>query len=193
MEKQKRKLNINRILLVLVFLLAAAIAALYLGREMQKRTYRLVYKESIAQYAEEFSLDPYLVAAIIHVESSNRPAAVSPSGAIGLMQVMPETGGWIAGKLNVEQFEQDDLFDPELNIRFGCWYLNFLQDRYGYNLPLTIAAYNAGQGTVDKWLQDPALSQGNTLHEIPYAETDNYLKKVQRAYEKYQLLYKKEF
>lgn len=191
--KQKRSNAIQYILLTFLLLILAVIIALLLGRELEKRTYRLLYKDTIAQYAAEFSLDPYLVAAVIHTESSNRPEAVSPSGAIGLMQVMPETGKWIAGKLNIESFEEKGLFVPETNIRFGCWYLRFLLDRYGHNLPLAIAAYNAGQGTVDMWLQDPAVCEGNVLYNIPYPETDNYLKKVQRAYEKYQILYKKAF
>ncbi len=139
--------------------------------ELEKRTYRLDYTEYASPSTrEEYKLDPYLIASIIHCESGNRPDAVSPDGALGLMQIMPTTGEWIAGKLQVENFHTDMLFEPSVNIRFGCWYLRFLMDRYDQDRQLAVAAYNAGHGTVDKWLEDPGVSAEGRLVEIPYPE-----------------------
>ncbi len=186
--KRARGIGIAAVLLIL-----ALVMALLLGKELEKRTYRLDYPNAIAAYAKEYDLDPYLVAAMIHCESSNRPDAVSPDGALGLMQIMPSTGEWIAGKLQVEDFHIDLLQDPSVNIRFGCWYLRFLMDRYNQDRQLAIAAYNAGHGTVDKWMDDPKVSAAGRLVNIPYPETKTYVEKVQRAYEKYETLYKNTF
>ncbi len=198
MEQPKRKYKLNkkkrtRILIAAAMLVLALIAALWLGRELEKRTYKLSYPKTIAQYAKEFDVDPFLVAAMIHCESANRPEAVSVDGAIGLMQVMPDTGEWIAGKLGISDFHADSLFEPAVNIRFGCWYLKFLLDRYDQDRQLAVAAYNAGHGNVDKWLDDPSVSAKGQLVNIPYEETKTYVEKVQRAYEKYQSLYKNAF
>ena len=176
-------------MLAAVLLLLAVIIALYAGRELEKRTYKLLYPEEIGVSAEEFALDPYLVAAMIHCESSNRPAAVSPVGAVGLMQIMPDTGEWIAGKLKLTGYDPEQLKVPQYNIRLGCWYLRFVLDRYQQDRPSALAAYNAGHGNVDKWKKDPAVSQEGQLKNIPFAETEQYVEKVQRAYEKYKTLY----
>lgn len=179
---------------MVLFLLAAAMAAaLVIGPELEKRTYRLEYPALIEAESAAFLLDPYLVSAIIHCESGNRPKVISGSGAIGLMQIMPDTGEWIAKKLNVEGYTVDMLYQPEINVKFGCWYLRFLLDRFSGDLELAIAAYNAGQGTVDKWMNDEAIFRDGRLVDIPFPETANYIVKVQRAYEKYKQLYKNTF
>ena len=183
----------KRIGLILAAVVALAVLAFTLthivGRVLDKRTYRLAYPALIEQSAEAYALDPYLVAAVIHVESGNRPAVVSSAGAVGLMQIMPTTGEWIAGKLRVEAYEEDSLCDPGMNITMGCWYLRFLLDRYDQDQNHALAAYNAGQGNVDKWLSDPAYSADGVLTNIPYEETDRYVEKVTRTYEKYKDLY----
>ena len=197
--KQKGKIRPHKkkrsrgIWIAAVLLALALVMALLLGRELEKRTYRLDYPNTIAEYAKEYKLDPYLISSIIHCESGNRPDAVSPDGAVGLMQIMPTTGEWVAGKLQVEDFHTDMLFEPSVNIRFGCWYLQFLMDRYDQDRQLAVAAYNAGHGTVDKWLGNPEISAEGRLVEIPYPETKTYVEKVQRAYEKYEFLYKNAF
>ncbi len=158
---------------------------------VERQHYQLVYPNQIRQYAEEFALDPYLVAAVIHCESGNRADAVSPKGAIGLMQVMPQTGFWIAEKLDVQDFETDMLKQPDLNIRFGCWYLSFLSKRFDSDRRLMLAAYNAGHGKVEQWLADETIVQDGEIKAFPYEETQNYVERVQRAYEKYKKLYPK--
>ncbi len=189
---QKRKLRASRVLLVLFILLLAAVLVLAIPvvlEELEKRTYPLVYPEQIEASASEFELDPYLVAAVVHCESGSNPNAVSGAGAIGLMQVMPDTGEWIAEKLSLANYQTEQLYQPEINIRLGCWYLRFLSDRYQADRVKYIAAYNAGQGNVDDWLDTPDYTKDGQLVNIPFAETERYVEKVQRAYEKFKTLY----
>ena len=159
--------------------------------ERDLRNYPVAYTERIEQYASEYSLDPYLVQSIMRCESSNDPAAVSDAGAIGLMQIMPETATWIAHKLDLDDtYTVDQLYDPETSIRFGCWYLNFLQGRFDGDVMEMVAAYNAGHGSVEDWLADPRFSaDGETLLSIPFEQTARYYEKVMTAYEKYTTLY----
>ncbi len=106
----------------------------------------------------------------------------------GTMQLMPDTGAWLAGKLDMENFDADDLFDPATNIRLGCYYLSYLEERLE-DRELVLAAYNAGMGNVRKWLQDERYSDGVQLLSIPIKETENYVEKTLRTYEKYEELY----
>ena len=142
--------------------------------------------------AAEYGLDPYLVAAVIYVESGWQTEAESPKGALGLMQLMPATAEWIAGRLG-EEYDPAAICEPEVNIRYGCWYLRFLFDRF----PVTataLAAYNAGHNRVAAWLSSEEYSpDGSVLTSIPYPETEQYVGKVQRAYEKYKELYPNAF
>ena len=108
------------------------------------------------------------------------------------MQIMPETGEWIAGKLK-EPYDEETLQEPEQNIRYGCWYLEFLFERFS-DPDTVLAAYNAGHNAVRKWLQNSDYSDdGESLQVIPYDETRNYVEKVRRAYEKYKDLYPQAF
>lgn len=149
--------------------------------------YPVRYTAEVEAAASEFDLEPAYLYAVILAESSFHPDAVSSVGALGLMQVMPDTGEWIAGKLDLsESYSVDMLTDPALNVRFGSWYLRFLLDRYNGDKRCASAAYHAGQGTVDAWLADPSLSpDGQTLSAIAYDSTDQYVNKVLKNYEKY--------
>ena len=188
MERRKDSRPI-RLWVGILLILAAAVIAFCVSRALEKRTYRLMYPDLIGQYAAENAIDPYLVAAVIHTESSNLPEAVSRSGAAGLMQIMPDTGAWIAEKLEIADFTTERLFEPALNIRFGCWYLRFLMDTFEGDRQLILAAYHAGQGNVARWLEDPEIATDGQLTNIPFGETEHYVEKVQRAYEKYRTLY----
>lgn len=197
MEKKKRKRRNNKkiiraVTLSLALLILLCAAAYFLSGVAQRRTYRLLYPDIVTEMAAEYGVDPYLAAAVIHCESSNNKDAVSPVGAVGLMQIMPDTGAWIAEKLEMEDFTEERLFEPEVNVRMGCWYIDYLTDRFHGNMTLVLAAYNAGPGNVQKWLEDERISENGTLTEIPFPETERYIEKVQRAYEKYLTLYKKE-
>ena len=116
--------------------------------------------------------------------------AVSKKGAIGLMQIMPDTGLWIAEKLKLENFQKEDLFDIEKNIMIGVWYVGYLADKFDGNLINTIAAYNAGPTNVSKWLGEPEFScDGKNLSDIPFSETKKYSEKVNNAYDMYIKIY----
>ena len=187
-----KKANIVLVCLIVATCLAIGGYLLYEKAQHEKdlRNYPVAYTDLIAQYAAEFSLDPYLVTAIMRCESSNDPAAVSKKGAIGLMQIMPDTGAWIAHKLDLDDsYQQQQLYDPAVNIRFACWYLRFLTNRLHQERTAIIAAYNAGHGSVEDWLSDPAYSENGRLNTIPFPETERYLEKVTTAYDKYIVLY----
>ncbi len=196
--KQKRKLSHIQIAILVVGSLIFAVAASFGGyliyEEVQHqralRNYPVAYTELILQYAGEYELDPYLVQSIMRCESSNDPNAVSEAGAIGLMQIMPDTATWIAHKLDLDDvYTQEMLYDPESNLEFGCWYLHFLSGRFHGNRKLMIAAYNAGHGSVEDWLNDPRFSEYGELLTIPFEQTARYYEKVTAAYENYTTLY----
>lgn len=179
------------VVLAILFMIAAAFLFVYVSDTGQKAIYKLEYKEQIETYAKEFKIDPYLVASVIWAESNYDPEAVSGRGAIGLMQIMPDTGEWIAQKLGENEFKVEDLKKPEVNIRYGCWYLSYLLERFPGQLENVIAGYNAGPNKVQQWLDSEKYSSnGEKLDSIPYSETENYVEKVTIAYEKYKEYYK---
>lgn len=186
---RRRKGCFSFVLLIIILMIAAAL----LYKPVMKRLYPVQYQKEIWQYAEEYSLDPYMVCAVIHTESRFRPLAVSRLGALGLMQLMPDTGIWIGDHLGLDLAESD-LTDPEINIRLGCWYLRYLLDHFEGDYALALAAYNGGIGNVRKWLADPDLSgDGKHLDHIPFTETAEYIGKVERAWERYRELYEDEY
>jgi soluble lytic murein transglycosylase len=134
--------------------------------------------------------DPHLVAAIIREESFYNPTAVSSAGALGLMQVMPQTGQRIAAQLGSEGFTRERLFDPSYNIRLGSSYLIHLAAQFDNNLIHVLAAYNAGPDVVSKWIRQFGGGEPDEFVEsIPYLETRQYIKKVLRSYYEYKRIY----
>ena len=132
--------------------------------------YPLHYSNNVRVYAQEDDLDPALLAAVIEAESKFNPDARSAAGAVGLMQLTPGTARGIAIRTGGSAFRVSDLTDPDINIRYGCWYLQHLFQKYG-DERLVLAAYNAGQGNVDRWR---ARGQG-----IQFAETKAYVERVE--------------
>lgn len=124
----------------------------------------------------------HLVAAVAREESSFNPAAVSPTGAIGLMQIMPSTGRLISKGLGRTTFDSKELFDPETNFSFGSWYLGSLLKRFDNDMVLAVASYNAGPAAVQKWVGVLPSSADEFIESIPYPETRNYAKKVLKSY-----------
>lgn len=178
------------ILLMLLVLLTLLWVRVWQPRK-QEFIYPLLYREELLAASEEFSIDPCMLAALVYVESSYQADAVSPVGAIGLMQIMPETGQWLSGKIELEgDYTVDRLYDPAVNLRLGCWYLDYLYTRYDGQWQEALTAYIAGQGQVDKWLKDPALSaDGKYLDVIPGQDVKEYAAKVMRIHESYQEAY----
>lgn len=175
----------------LSLLIVLAIASVLLRPVVLKWSYPLKYEEQVKKYAAEYGLDDMLIYSIIRCESSFDPEARSRAGACGLMQLMPATAQWFAeNKVKIE-YSQELLLDPEYNIRLGCAYLSYLEDRFNGNLGNILAAYNAGEGRVRQWLSSPIYSQdGQNLSAIPYPETENYVERVQNAYAMYIRLYR---
>jgi len=156
--------------------------------------YPLSYQGIIKEYSEIYDVDPYLIAAIINVESKYDKNAVSNKGARGLMQISPITGRWAAEELGIDNFHLDMLFEPEINIMIGVWYLDILSSEFDGNMQLILAAYNAGSGNVDNWLKDQRYSQdGKSLSRIPFEETREYVDRVIKGIKIYQLLYEDRF
>lgn len=152
--------------------------------------YPLPHRDIVFAMADEYNVDPYLVFAIIRAESKFQNTAESPVGAKGLMQIMPETAQWIAKQLNVDSFKDDDLHKPEVNIRFGCWYIRDLNNEFEGNIPLQVAAYNAGRGKVTQWIQEGKWDgDPKNIEGIPFPETKQYVKNVLGNYKAYKAIY----
>lgn len=155
-------------------------------------SYKTGYREYVEKYAAEYHLQPAFVAAVISCESSYNKDAVSRLGARGLMQFMPDTGSWIAGKLKLSGYTDDSLFDPEINIRFGCWYLNYLSGLFQGDPTVVACAYHAGQGNVRNWVKKYS-TDGVTidLDTLPDSvnDTKTYVRRVLHAYAIYQQHY----
>ena len=155
---------------------------------MLQRAFPLHYADLIVYHADRWDLDPYLVAAVIAVESSFRPEVVSHQGAIGLMQLMPDTATW-AGQMVRSPVETEHLLDPETNIALGSWYLQYLRAQFSTTASW-LAAYNAGQGNVRRWLEqgiwDGSLA---TVDNVPFPETRRYLRRVYYTWEFYENIY----
>ncbi len=182
--------GIRRYLTIIVAF--AAIAALLGGSA--KVLFPVKYKEIVIERSRENGLDPSLVFAVIKVESKFRPNALSYKNARGLMQISETTALWGSEELGMVDFQQEDLYNPEINIAIGCWYLGVLMREFGNETDLVIAAYNGGSGNVNQWLNDTNTStSGRSLDRIPFPETALYLKKVKNYVDIYKKLYENEF
>lgn len=149
------------------------------------------YQQDIITYSQKNQIDPFLVAAIIKNESGFNHKAVSPVGAIGLMQIMPDTGEWIAKQMGLKDYTKDSLYQTQMNIRMGCWYVGELDDEFKHNMALIMIAYNAGRGQTKEWMKINNWSfDFNDPSKIPYPDTREYVQKVLYDRDKYYLLYK---
>ena len=152
--------------------------------------YPLHYREIIVEHSDRNDLEPQLVAAVIRVESNFNSAAVSKKGARGLMQIMPQTGTWIAGQMGMDDFAPEKLFDPMVNITMGTWYLRDLYRSFNDNAYAALAAYNGGRGHVSRWLEEGIWDGSKeNINDIPFSETRNFVMRVKRAYHRYHQLY----
>ena len=171
------------------------------NRELFELAYPQAFSREVLAAAGNSRLDPRLVWAVMRAESTYRPDIRSSAGAVGLMQIMPATGRKIARTLHVRGFQTHQLEDPELNLRFGCYWLRLLLDRYHAgpassptigDLILSLAAYNAGERRVEEWQVRFArfnLGPDEFIEQIPFTETRNYVKRILGFYQIYSLLY----
>ena len=183
---RKKKRSAVKVFLVLLIILAIG----FFGAvSVVNHYFPLRYVDIINNYAEIHELNPTLVFAVIHAESRFNPDVVSRAGASGLMQIMESTAYWLAPQAAVENFDYAaQIFDPEINIRLGTFYLNMLLNRFG-DLDVALAAYNAGSGNVGSCLRNPDYSSdGVTLDHIPFPETRNYVNRVAQNMQIYEII-----
>lgn len=151
------------------------------------------YVEFIEKYSKEYGVSEEMIYAVIKTESGFDSSAVSNKGAVGLMQMMPSTFEWLTADILRENLDRGMLYDPETNIKYGTYYLSRLYNRFG-DWDTAIAAYNGGEGNISEWLDDTKYSADGKkldIEKIPdeFSETENYVKKVNRAMNKYKELY----
>jgi soluble lytic murein transglycosylase len=165
---------VRRIALVALLVVAAAAGATAWVVTAQPEWYERIryplrYESIVQAHARNYDLQPTLLAAVIYTESKFDASARSDAGAVGLMQLLPETAKGIAARTGGRRFVVDDLLDPEINVRYGAWYLRNLLNRYD-DLPTALAAYHAGPGNVDQWRREGV--------GIQFPETRTYVQRV---------------
>jgi soluble lytic murein transglycosylase len=185
----KRKTKRGLFFLLMLMLVIGAFVFVNLT-DIERWMYPIEYKQEIEQHASKYDLNPLLVAAIIRSESNYKPHLVSDKGAIGLMQLMPETANWAADKMGIVPPTAAQLHDVETNIAIGTWYMDSLHKQFAGNDAMMIAAYNAGPTNVRKWQNDGVWDgRFDTSLDIPFGETRHYMNRVQKFYTKYETLY----
>lgn len=153
---------------------------------LMKKAYPQTYSEYVNNYATKYNVDPLLIFAIIKAESNFKIDAKSHNGAKGLMQLMESTA------LEVSKEKKVNLYDAETNIKLGTYYFSQLLKKYDYQVGIALAAYNAGMGNVNTWIERGTIKEdGSNLENIPYKETNMYVRKILNTYETYKELYKK--
>jgi len=177
-----------KFLIVLIVIITVLFIIFKNKNTIMKSFYIIKYSEYVEKYSKEYDVDKYLIYATIKAESNFNQKAESKKGAKGLMQLMDSTGQEIAKGLNMT-IDNDDLFDPEINIKLGTKYISKMLKKYN-NIELALAAYNAGSGNVDSWINSKKIqADGSDVENIPFKETNNYVRKILKDYKIYQELY----
>jgi len=179
------------ILVIIIFIIIMVFFKIFnVYNVIGKQIYKQEYSEYVNKYAIENEIDPMWIYAIIKVESNFNENATSSSGAKGLMQLMDSTATEIAQDLKIENYTSDLLYNPEINIMIGTKYFDTLLKKYNENYYLAIAAYNGGIGNVDEWINKGIISKnGSNIENIPYKETNLYVRKTIKSYSMYVELY----
>ena len=160
--------------------------------ELLRMLYPLHYKDLINKHATKYKIDPFFVSSMIREESRYNPSVISPAGARGLMQIMPQTGRYISKQIKMKPFHQEMLFRPEVNIQLGTWYMKNLMTKFGNSMELTSGAYNGGANRIKRWQKNLKTTDiEEFIEEIPIDETRRHIKKVIDSYRIYKRLYSK--
>lgn len=191
MKKMNKFIKILAVIAIVAVVFGVAYGADFALDKTEKMIYPQRFESQITKYSVEYNIPEYVIYAIIKTESDFDATAVSSVGAMGLMQMMPSTFLWLTGSEHLgEGLPAEALFIPDVSIRYGTYYLEYLYKKFDRNWDNAFAAYNGGEGNVAKWLDDPRYSDGEGgLKDIPFKETRNYVKKVNTAMEKYKELY----
>ncbi len=170
----------------------------YNNHWLGKWLYPIHYQDEIVYYADEYHIDPLLTASIIRTESNYRPSHVSPKGALGLMQIMPQTASWIVEQARMKHVNEANLLDEDINLQLGSWYIAWLYQNFKFTdtsldvdeLAVLSASYNAGPGNVQRWLKEGTWDGTYaTVGNIPFGETRHYIQRVVYYYNKYDRYY----
>ncbi len=186
MKNKKLIIFLTVVLIIFVFLMIFKSSIL-------KIIYPKKYEQEVSTYSQEYNVEEELIYAVIKAESNFYEKAVSNKNAIGLMQIMEETAKDVANKASIELDDnniKEELFNASKNIQIGTKYLSTLLDLY-QNKEVALAAYNAGIGTVNNWIEKGIIKKdGSDIENIPYKDTNNYVRKILRDYKIYTDLYK---
>ena len=190
---ENERLKNKKILVCGLIILILIVFLIVLKNKIQRIFYPKLHEEFVSMYSDEYGVDENLVFAVIKAESNFQEDAVSHKDALGLMQIMKETAEDVARKYNIEidfNNSEREILNVQNNIKIGTKYLAVLFEKYK-NIEVAVAAYNAGIGTVDNWIEKEIIkSDGSDIENIPYKETNNYVRKILRNYKIYQDLYK---
>ena len=193
MNKRKTIATLKFAAIAAVFVLLIVTCVFFTGRAVFRAVYPLDYSREIDKYADEYNVPRVLLYAVIHTESGFDKDAVSSAGAIGLTQITPETFRWLQTKTG-ESLPDEALYELETAVRYCAVFYKLLLSEFDNDWTTAVAAYHAGRGQVNVWLQNPDCSaDGKTLTAIPSKDTNHYVHKVLKAVEIYYNLYAKEF
>ena len=163
-----------------------------MGNKIMKNMYSRKYENIVEIYSQKYQVDPNLIFAIIKAESNFNATAVSGKGAKGLMQLMEDTAKDVCKKVDTKIDTNkvgDKLLEADINIELGTKYISILLEKYN-NIAIALTAYNAGIGTVDNWIEKGIIqNDGEDIQNIPYKETNNYVRKILRDYKIYKKIY----
>ena len=192
-ERKMQQRRIVSCFCVALFIFVVSLSAYFILQfEPVQRSYFYVYPyhDTVMKYASMYRVDSNLTAAVIKNESKFRREVHSHRGAVGLMQLMPDTAKWIAGQLGDTEYSEQGLHEPDRNIRYGTWYLSTLQKEFYGNDVLALAAYNAGRGNVQEWIKEKDWPKDfSDIDAIPFEETRDYVGQVLTDQKKYRELY----
>lgn len=177
------------IIIIIIILWFILVPVLKIDVIIMKKIYPKKYEQYVRNYSKEYNVDELLIFAIIKTESNFKTSAKSKSNAKGLMQLMENTAIEIAEKTQNNELDVSKIYEPEVNLKLGIYYFSTLLNQYN-NIGIALVAYNAGMGRVDEWIEKGIIKpDGSDLENIPYQETNMYVRKVLNNYKIYQDLY----
>lgn len=177
--------NAKKISMILALIILLIIVVMSINTLTIKILYKKEYSEYVSKYSQEYNVDENLIYALIKAESNFQADAVSNKNALGLMQLMPSTAEEVANKNKIE-LTGENILEPDVNINIGTKYISTLLEKYEC-VEVALAAYNAGIGNVDKWIESGIIkSDGSDIENIPFKETNTYVRKIMRDYKIYE-------
>ena len=180
--------------LIIIIIIIALALAIYkyskLDEVILKMIYPIKYSNYVETYSEKYDVDKYFIYAMIKAESNFNERALSNSKAIGLMQILEDTAFEMAEDVDLGELTEEELYNPDTNINLGVKYFSYLLKQFDNNYNLAIIAYNAGIGNVQKWIEQGIIQEdGSDLENVPFKETNNYVRKILNNYKMYEKIY----